>query len=34
MREHTAAAAPCSRYEVILVSSSGRCSPRGRHRES
>lgn len=33
MRDHTAAViAPRSRYEVILVSSSVRCSLRGRHR--
>ncbi|MGX1273409.1 hypothetical protein RKD18_006603 [Streptomyces phaeoluteigriseus] len=32
MRDHTAAAAPRSRYEVILVSSFVRCPLRGRHR--
>ena len=32
MREHTAAGAPRSRYDVILVSSGARCRLRGRHR--
>jgi hypothetical protein len=32
MRCRTAVAAPRSRYDVILVSSSFRCRLRGRHR--